>query len=143
MTLVIIYRINGLHFCIVNKLQLNNGTQSILCVIDFSESSVKALKWAGMMAIRLNAHLTIVHPYRLNQLKKKEDIVIMKKNIDIDAVKNFENLAVELFKNGTISYDFHVEVGFIQDRVQEYLRKKDILFIVVGKKLLNNRETMG
>lgn len=95
------------------------------------------------MAIKLNAHLTIVHPYRLDQLKKKEDMVLVKKNIDIDATKNFENIAIELFRNGAVSYDFHAEVGFIQDRVQEYSRKKDILFIVLGKNLASNKETIG
>src|SRR5258708_3218568 len=131
MTPVIIYYVKRIHLYIVNKVQLNSSTQSILCVIDFSESSVKALKWAGMIAIKLSAHLTILHPYRLDQLKKKEDIVLAKKNFDIDATKKFENIAIQLFSNAAISYDFYVEVGFIQDRVQEYLRKKDILFIVL------------
>jgi len=128
---------------VVNKVQLNNGIQSILCVIDFSESSVKALKWAGMMAVNLNAHLTIIHPYRLNKLDKKEDMVLAKKNIDVDALKNFEKIASDLFKSGGLSYDFHVEVGFIQDRVHEHSIKKEILFMVLGKKLASNNEILN
>ena len=102
-----------------------------------------ALKWAAGMATKLNSHLTIVHPYRLNQSKKKEDMVLVKKNIDVDAANNFEKIAHDLFKNGGLSYDFHVEVGFIQDRVQEHSRKNKILFMVLGKKLASNTETLS
>jgi len=95
------------------------------------------------MASKLNTHLTIIHPYRLNQLKKMEDMVLAKKSIDLEAEKNFEVIASSLFKNGAPSYDFHVEVGFIQDRMQDYCRKSDLLFIAIGKKLVNNGDVLG
>ncbi len=116
---------------------------SILCIIDFSESSTKALVWATGIAADLNAHLIIVHPHRLNQLVKNEDHVLAKKKMDIEATKNFEEIATKLFKNSSVSYDFQSEVGFIQDRVKEYIRKNNILLVAMGKKLMTaNKETV-
>lgn len=116
---------------------------SILCIIDFSESSTKALVWATGIAADLSAHLIIVHPHRLNQLVKNEDRVLAKKKMDIEATKNFEEIATKLFKNSSVSYDFQSEVGFIQDRVKEYIRKNNILLVAMGKKLMTaNKETV-
>jgi hypothetical protein len=96
------------------------------------------------MAVSLKTHLTIIHPYRLNQLNKKEDMVLVKKNIDLDATKNFEKIATNLLKNESVSYEFRTEVGFIQDRVQEHARKNNILFMVMGKKLVtSNNENLS
>jgi hypothetical protein len=100
------------------------------------------LKWTASMALKLNIHLTIIHPYRLNQMKKKEDMVLAKKTIEIEARQNFEILATGLFKNETLSYDFHVEIGFIQDRMQEYSRKNNLLFIAIGKKLADTGDNL-
>lgn len=65
-------------------------------------------------------------------------MVLVKKNIDLDAAKNFEKIATSLLKNEAMSYEFRTEVGFIQDRVQEYARKNNILFMVMGKKLVTS-----
>ena len=128
----------------MNKVQVvKSNIQSILCVIDFSESSEHALNWAAAMAMKLNSHLTVVHPYRLNQLNKKEDMILLKKSIDVDALKNFEKIAKNLLKSGSLSYDFHVEVGFIQDRIQEHSKKNEIRFMVLGKKLVSNSEILS
>jgi hypothetical protein len=125
----------------MNERQLHSEkTQSILCVIDFSEPSMRTMKWTAQMAMKLDVHLTIIHPYRLNQVKRKEDMVLTKRTIDTEAAQNFEAIASGLFKNKTLSYDFHAEVGFIQDRMQEYSRKNDLLFISIGKKLVDSSD---
>jgi len=88
-------------------------------------------------------HLTILHPYRLNQLDKKEDMVGVKKKLDLDAAKNFELLTGGLLKNKKVSFDFRAEVGFIQDRVQDYARRNNILFLVIGFNLATgNKEIL-
>src|SRR5258708_3873258 len=129
---------------------MNSGTDrvmttpaSILSVIDFSESSKEVLKWAVIMAEKLNVHLTILHPYRLNQLEKKEEMVGVKQKLDLEAVKNFERITNGLFTNQKVSFDFRPEVGFIQDRVQDYARRNTILLIVLGVNLaMGNKETL-
>lgn len=109
-----------------------NASPSILSIIDFSESSRHVLRWAGDMAARLNVHLTILHPYRLNQSDRKENMVNVKKKIDVDAARNFEFMSKALFKKQNISFDFRTEVGFVQDRVQDYARRNNILFLVIA-----------
>jgi hypothetical protein len=123
---------------------VNNGSaESILCVIDFSKSSVETLKWAADMATRLNVSITILHPYRLNQPDKKEDMILVKKNIDRNAVENFKKIAENIFKDQHVSYDFHAEVGFVQDRVQEYVVSNNILFMVTSKRVADdNKESL-
>lgn len=117
---------------------------SILCIMDFTESSLEALKWAAGMAKKFDAHLTILHPYRLNQLQKKEDMIWVKKKIDQDAAKDFDKIAADLLKNGKISYEFRSEVGFINDRVQEHARKNNTLFLVIGKDFATeNKEALN
>jgi hypothetical protein len=108
-----------------------------------TESTKEVLKWSINMAEKLNVHLTILHPYRLNQLEKKEDMVGVKKKIDSEAAKNFEQISVGLFNKQTVSFDFRPEVGFIQDRVQDYTRKNKILFLVIGTKVaIENKEIL-
>ena len=116
---------------------------SILSIIDFSESSKDALKWAIGMAEKLNVHLMILHPYRLNQIEKKEDMVGVKKKIDNAATKNFEEISFGLLNKRKIPFDFRPEVGFIQDRVQEYARRNNILFVVIGTNMaIENKEIL-
>ena len=113
---------------------------SILTVIDFSESSKEVLKWAVCMAEKLGVHLTILYPYRLNQIDKKEDVVGVKKKLELDAAKNFELVANGLFNNQKISFDFRAEVGFVQDRIEDYARRNNILLFVIGFNLINGNE---
>jgi hypothetical protein len=116
---------------------------SILTVIDFSESSKEVLKWSACMAEKLNAHLTILHPYRLNQLDKKDDVVGVKKKLELDAAKNFEQLSHGILTNTKEPADFRAEVGFIQDRVQDYARRNGVLFFVIGLNLaVGNKEIL-
>ena len=111
--------------------------------MDFSESSSETLKWSVGMARTLKARLTILHPYRLNQLEKKEDIIGVKEKIEKDASKNFEEIANAILKNRPISFEFRSEVGFIHDRVQNYSRSNNILLLAIGKKLaLSNKEIL-
>jgi hypothetical protein len=116
---------------------------SILTVIDFSESSKEVLMWSACMAEKLNAHLTILHSYRLNQLDKKEDMVAVKKKLELDAVKNFEQLSRGILTNRKEPADFRAEVGFIEDRVQDYARRNGTIFLVIGLSLaVGNNEML-
>ena len=46
--------------------------KSILCAIDFSESSLNALKYAADLSARYNSHLTVLYPYRLLPAGKED-----------------------------------------------------------------------
>jgi hypothetical protein len=108
--------------------------KSILCVIDFSESSLHALKWAADLSARFHSHLTVLYPYRLLQTPKGEVIQAKKQNEEL-ALKKFEALEEDYLNGKVTSFDFAPEVGFITDRIEEHLRKNSIMFMVIGKNM--------
>lgn len=110
-------------------------TTSILCVIDFSDSSKKALQWAVGKACSMNIHLTILHPFRLIPLRNGESVLSMKKKIEDDALKNFQSLEKDLLIGKGISYDFKSEVGFVADRVGDHAKNHPTNFMVIDKNM--------
>ena len=117
--------------------------RSILCVVDFSDPSLQELKWAIPEAQRHRFHISVLHPYRLNQHRKKEHVVQSKKDMDRVAVSAFERLAEGLLREHKVSFDFRSEVGFILDRIQEYASKNKVAMLVMGKKMvLDNADSL-
>jgi len=117
-----------------------NMTNGILCATDFSDSSGEALKWAVDLAKKLGSHLTILYAYRL--LRQNGEAVDMKRKMEAEAKENFERLERELFSGAGISYDLKIEVGFIDDRIEEHLKKNKVSFLVMGKGLtILNKDT--
>lgn len=115
---------------------------SILCVIDFSESSKKALQWAVQNASTDKSHLTILYPYRLIHVPYGESAMALRKKIEEEANRNFQILEKDLLLNKHISYDFKTEVGFIADRVEEHTKNQPINFLVIDKNIrTNNKES--
>ncbi len=117
-------------------------TLSVLCVIDFSESSKKALQWAVENARSNQSHLTVLYPYRLTQARHGENILAFRRKIEDEANQNFKILEKDLLLNKQISYDFKTEVGFIADRVEEHSKNHPINFLVVNNNVrMNNKES--
>ena len=108
--------------------------KSILCAIDFSESSLHALKWAAELSAKFNAHLTVLYPYRLLQTTKEEVMELKNKNMEL-AVCKFSALENDYLNGKVTSFDFTAEVGFVADRVEEHLRKNSVLMLVIGKNM--------
>ena len=112
----------------------------ILCATDFSVSSKEAMKWSIKLAEKLKTHLTILYTYRL--LKQNGEALDFKKKMESEAIKNFGLLEKELLSGKTISFDFKIEVGFIDDRIEEHSRTNKLSFLVMGKGMtLRNKET--
>lgn len=115
---------------------------SILCVIDFSASSRKALQWAVSNARTHKSHLTVLYPYRLTRAQYGESAIAMRKKIEDEAQKNFGILEQDLLLDKKISYDFKTEVGFIADRVEEFTKNHPINFLVIDKNIrATNKES--
>ncbi len=106
--------------------------KSILCAIDFSESSVNALKWAAEFSSRFKCHLTVLYPYRLLATTKEDVIKVKKENEEI-AIRKFTSLETDYLNGKVMSFDFSAEVGFLADRIEDHLRKNSILILVIGK----------
>lgn len=120
------------------------GEQSpalILCLVDFSESSNRALQWAVQMAHVLQAHITVLHVFRLLQSKNGEALML-KKAKEADAISHFIELERSLLRDKDISYDFKTEVGFITDRIDDHTRNNLIRFVVTDKSMTErNKES--
>jgi nucleotide-binding universal stress UspA family protein len=107
--------------------------KKILCTIDFSDSSRQALKYSVKLAKESGSTLTILYAYRL--FKSNGEAVAMKKKIEADAAANFALLENELLAGSGISYEFRIEVGFVDDRIEEHARKNNLSFLVMGKSM--------
>lgn len=110
-------------------------TKTILCAVDFSDSSVQALKWAIGMARELGAHLTILNTYRFVQSVNDQEAIILKKKMEDEARGGFTKIENDLLKDQGISFEFKLEIGFVRDRVEHYARRHELLFCVIGKSL--------
>jgi len=115
--------------------------KTILYTTNFSNSSNHALKWAVTLAKQLKAHITILYTYRLIKSQNGE-VIQMKKKIEEEALRNFATLEHDLLTNQNISYDFRMEVGFMNDRVEHFTRKVPINFLVMDREMsTENRES--
>jgi nucleotide-binding universal stress UspA family protein len=106
--------------------------KTIICSVDFSDSSKHALQWAVAIAQQLHVHLTVLYTFRLMR-SQNEEVLLMKKKMEEDATKNFSAWEKELLIGKELSYDFKTEVGFITDRIEDHARKNPIGFLVMGK----------
>jgi hypothetical protein len=115
---------------------------SILCVIDFSDSSRNTLQWAITKAYKLKTHLTILFPYRLTRPPNGKSIASMKKEIEDEAILSFKSFEKDLLLDKGISYDFKSEVGFVGDRVDDHIKNNEIKFLVIDKNMrFDNKES--
>jgi hypothetical protein len=59
-----------------------------------------------------------------------------------EALLKFSELEKEILLDRDISYDFRMEVGFINDRVEFFVKKNPIKFLVVDKEMsAKNKES--
>ena len=115
-------------------------TNGVLCTIDFTNSSKEALKWSVDISKKLKCHLTILYTYRL--YKQNGEAVAVRKQTEEEAFRNFATLEKEVLAGKGISYDFKIEVGFIDDRVEDHIKKNEIDFLVMDKGMtLRNKES--
>jgi len=108
---------------------------SILCAIDFSEGSRNALKSAIYMAEQNKTPLTVLYPYRLNQVERQTDVSQLRKSMDLEASKSFTELTQNYLRTNNITCDFRAEVGFLQDRIQAFVQRNRTGLVVVSKQL--------
>lgn len=105
---------------------------SLLFVTDFSASSLHALQWAVTEAQKRNLHVSVLHSYRLDQVRKKDNVVQSKKELETESLEKFESQMAGLLRSSHLSFDFRSEVGFLRDRIAERARKHQIVMVVVG-----------
>jgi len=108
---------------------------SILYVTDFSVSSMNAMPWAISEAQKFGYHLSILYPFRLDQVSKGDNVIQSKKELETDAQLKFDNLAAGTLRKSKVPFDFRSEVGFLNDRIVENVRKRHIVMMVMGNSM--------
>jgi hypothetical protein len=109
-------------------------------VTDFTDASKEAIKWSVRLCKKLKCHLTILYTYRI--FKQNNDTVSLKKQSEDEAFRKFCSLEKEVLAGEGISYDFKTEIGFINNRVEDHLKKSKISFLVANQEISNrNKES--
>lgn len=108
---------------------------SLLYVTDFSESSMHALPWAISESLKHGLHFSVLYPFRLDQVRKKDNVVQSKKELEAEALDTFERLVAGPLRESQVSFDFRSEVGFLRDRIAENIRKHHVVMLVMGSSM--------
>ena len=112
--------------------------KTILCAIDFSESSVSALKWAMLAARLYQAQVTILFCYRLIAPNDEGELQNMKRDMEAKAMEQFQEMEKRLGDGITVPYQFVTEVGFFPFRIEMFIRKSTINLLVMGNSVIEN-----
>lgn len=110
---------------------------NILCVTDFSESSLHALSWANKFAGCTEAHLAVLFSYRLIQTGNVADISSFKRKTEEKAKEMFLAIQGSLDNGGNVSRSFITEIGFYSDNIESFVRKKPATIVVLSAELAN------
>lgn len=109
----------------------------ILCAIDFSESSVNALRWARKLAVGSDATLAVLYSYRLLQTGKLNDIVSFRKKTEEDSRKKFADMQKLVF-GVEVPTSFITEIGFFSDNIENFIRKNPGTLAVLSEAMANS-----
>jgi nucleotide-binding universal stress UspA family protein len=120
-----------------------NGTsfmakKTILCAIDFSESSLKALKYTMTMAEMYHAQVTVLFCYRLIATDDEGESLTMKRGIEAKALEQFHDVEKGLDHIATVPYQFVTEIGFFPSRIEMFMRKTPVSLLVMGNSIVKN-----
>ena len=120
------------------KFKLNK----ILCPVDFSDSSTRALKNAIILANKCKSELTVLnvyeseHPYDHWDLHYLGDFNYLETAIELEKEKNqkaFENY-LEKFKFKKVKWERKLANGFPNVEILKLIKEKDIDLLIMGSK---------
>jgi hypothetical protein len=115
---------------------MNKG--DILCAVDFSDSSIDALRWAVELARRTGSKLTIMFCYRLITGIHNEGTIDLKKSMEHEAWSKFNEVEKLVLMGQPFQYAFITEVGFYHLRIEMFLRTHPVRVLVVGNSIVRN-----
>lgn len=115
--------------------RIRNMKDHVLCAIDFSESSIQALKWANKIAAGTGASLAVQYSYRLIQQGKVPDVLSFKRKTEEESRRKFAQIESELFKGNGMSKSFITEIGFCSDNIENFVRKNPSTMVVLSEEL--------
>jgi nucleotide-binding universal stress UspA family protein len=112
--------------------------KTILCAIDFSESSLYALKWAMTLAQLSQAQVVILFCYRLIAEGDDGESLDMKRDIETKALEQFHEIEKKLVDAPIVPYQFVTEIGFFSSRIEMFIRKSPVSMLVMGNSVISN-----
>jgi hypothetical protein len=105
----------------------------ILCAIDFSESSMHALRWATKVAVGADGQLDVLYSYRLIQTGKVSDVLSFKRKTEEESKKKFGELERMFIKSADVRRNFITEIGFYSDNIEKFVRKNPLTVVVMSE----------
>ncbi len=112
--------------------------KTILCAIDFSESSLHALKWALTLAQLSQAQVVILFCYRLITEEDDGESLNMKRDMETKALEQFHEIEKKLVDVPSVPYQFVTEIGFFSSRIEMFIRKSPVSMLVMGNSVISN-----
>ena len=109
--------------------------KTILCAIDFSESSIQALRWTLKEAKLIDARVTILFCYRLISDQSKS-VLDLKRLIELDANQKFRKIEAEIVHGNGPAYQFITEVGFFSSRIASLIENTPVCMVVIGNSII-------
>lgn len=113
----------------------------ILCVIDFSASTVKVLEFGVKMALACQGEPIVLYPYRLIDNEVLQDVQKLRTKLETQAFKKYEELisSMDVLKE---TPPFIPEIGFPSQRILSYATKLNPGMVVLGEGHANSIHEM-
>ena len=115
---------------------MNNKT--ILCAIDFSESSLSAIHWTLETAQLTGAKVTVLFCYRLIPTADHKESLELKRNSEEAAKMKFNEIEKSLVHGRPLSCQFICQIGFFPFLIDMQLRNAAIGLLVMGKSIVQS-----
>lgn len=112
--------------------------ESILCAIDFTESSLNAFRWSVQLAAGSKRPLTTLYSYRLLPQSHDEAIQDFRKKTEESARKRYAEWERKILTNTGIKGGFVTDIGFASDSIENHLRKNPVNLLIISNSVLDN-----
>lgn len=118
----------------VHKIGSNLKINKILCPVDFSDSSTRALENAVLIAKKLDAELVVMNVYESENSYEYLDIHYLKDEIEKEKKKNesqFKEYLNEINFRG-VKWEFYLTTGFPDIEISKSIKEKNIDLLIMG-----------
>ncbi len=112
--------------------------ETILCAVDFSETSTQAIRWAIAEAQSRKTHVTFLFCYRLIAAGDEVESLSMKKDMESRALGQFREIERKFINSSKVPYQFIMEVGFFPSRIEMFIRKSPVSLLIIGSSIIEN-----
>ncbi len=112
--------------------------ETILCAVDFSETSIQAIRWAITEAQSRKTHVTFLFCYRLIAAGDEVESLSMKKDMESRALAQFREIERKFINSSKVPYQFIMEVGFFPSRIEMFIRKSTVSLLIIGSSIIEN-----